>query len=110
MKTKRLIVKLYRLLRNLKRNVKEPQIIEMEYLLRIEDLANREVRYKRYNSMDEIVKYVYYDVPLSVPNYNSKNYTLIVRNLATAKEHTLRLKICKLNNCEYDNWHPHELI
>lgn len=51
--------------------------------------------------MDEIVKYVYFDVPLTIPNYTSKNYTLVHKNLSTGKEHTIQLKSGSLTQCEY---------
>lgn len=93
-----------------KRQMNEPEYIEMEYVLRTEDLTTREVRYKKYSSMDEIVKYVYFDVPLTVPNYANKNFTLVHKNLHSGKEHIIQLKIGKRTECEYDNWHQRETI
>ena len=108
MKIKRLLVKLKlcSVKRLFKKQIQEPIIIEMEYVLRIEDLTTREVKYRKYNSMDEIVKYVYFDVPVTVPNYTSKNYTLVHKNLHTGKEHIIQLKTGKREQCEYDNWYP----
>lgn len=112
MKLKRLLVKLKvcSFLRMFKKQIKESDIIEMEYVLRIEDLITREVRYRKYNTMDEIVKYVYFDVPLTVPNYTNKNYTLVHKNLYSGKEHIIQLKIGKRTECEYDNWYQSETI
>lgn len=112
MKFKKLLVKLKvaALRRLCKRQIEPTTIIEMEYLLRIEDLKTREVKYQRYESMDEIVKYVYLDVPLTIPNYTTKNYALVHKNLHTGKEHIIQLKIGKRADCEYDNWHPIEII
>jgi hypothetical protein len=103
MKIKRLLVnlKLCSLKRLFKKQLKGSTTIEMQYILRIEDLVTRRVKYKIYTSMDEIVKYVYFDVPLTVPNYTSKNYTLVHKNLSTGKEHMIQLKSGSLTQCEY---------
>ncbi len=108
MKIKRLLVKLKlcSVKRLFKKQIQEPTVIEMEYVLRIEDLITREVRYSKYNSMDEIVKYVYFDVPVTTPNYTSKNYTLVHKNLYTGREHIIQLKTGKRTECEYNNWYP----
>lgn len=112
MKLKRLLVKLKlrAFLRLCKKQIHEPPTVEMEYALRTEDLVTREVRYRRYESMDQIVKYVYFDVPVTIPNYTSKNYTLVHKNLHSGKEHIIQLKTGKRPTCEYDNWHPAEII
>lgn len=112
MKLKRLLVtlKLPALFRICRRQIKPVQLIEMAYMLRIEDLRTREIKYQKYNSMDEIVKYVYFDVPLTVPNYTSKKYSLVHKNLSTGREHVIQLKTAKRIDCEYDNWHGVEII
>lgn len=112
MKIKRLLVKLKlpAFLRLCKRQIKPAQVVEMAYILRTEDLISREVKYTQYSSMDEIVKYVYFEIPLKVPNYTSKNYTLVHKNLSTGKEHIIQLKTGKRTECEYDNWYPVEII
>lgn len=102
MKIKRLLVKLKFpcLKRLLKKHVREPLTVEMEFYLRTEDLLTRELRYTKYNSMNEIVRYVYFEVPLTVPHYTRKNYSLVHKNLYTGKEHIIQLKTGKRTDCD----------
>lgn len=59
-----------------------------EYYLRTINMISRSTTDVRYDTMKEIVEYVYYNIPDS-PYYNC---FLVCRNPETGKEHTLTLR------------------
>lgn len=66
---------------------------QIEYYMRITYHESRQVTDIRYDSMKEIVEYVYYNIPDS-PSYT---YNLICRHKHTGKEYILVLRHSKVS-------------
>lgn len=64
-----------------------------QYYMRITYHATREVHDTRFNSMKEIVEYVYYNIP----NSDAYTYTLVCRNRLVNKEYSILLRHNKAN-------------